>query len=88
MRNGHDAPNWQIHVQNKVVSKDPWLTRSPDLTLPDFILWGQLKGKVCTKKPPTKDNIKGDIHQEIATIPADMLQDVFTQVSRFIKIYQ
>jgi hypothetical protein len=52
-----------------------------------FILWGLLKGMITTKKRHTI-NIKGDIHQVIAAIPADMLQVVFTRVSRFIKMYQ
>ena len=31
----------------------PWPPRSPDLTPPDFFLWGYLKGKVYINMPNT-----------------------------------
>jgi hypothetical protein len=44
------------------ISKDLWLKRSQDLTLPDFLLKGLLNGKISMNKPCTIDDPK-DIYQ-------------------------
>lgn len=55
----------------------PWPARSPDLTAPDFFLWGYLKSKVFQENPPrTKEDLKERIRQEITNIPLQMLQSV------------
>src|SRR5258705_4541833 len=38
---------------DRVVSKGRWPPRSPDLSPPDFFLWGMLKGTVYGNKPRT-----------------------------------
>ena len=35
----------------RLISKPKWPARSPDLTPPDFFLWGMLKGRVYEYKP-------------------------------------
>ena len=50
-----------------------WPPRSPDLTPPDFFLWGYLKSKVYVNKPRTLEDLKDNIREEIAAIPAEML---------------
>ena len=50
-----------------------WPPRSPDLTPPDFFLWGYLKSKVYVNKPRTVEELKDNIREEIAAIPAEML---------------
>ena len=50
-----------------------WPPRSPDLTLPDFFLWGYLKSKVYVNKPRNVEELKDNICEEIAAIPAEML---------------
>ena len=50
-----------------------WPPRSPDLTAPDFFLWGYLKSKVYVNKPRTLDKLKANIRQEIAAISAETL---------------
>ena len=42
--------------------------RAPDLTVPDFILWGYLKSKVYAINPKTIDELKCNIRAEIAAI--------------------
>ena len=42
-----------------------WPPRSPDLTIPDFYLWGYLKGKVYIDKPNTIAQLKRNIQEEI-----------------------
>lgn len=55
----------------------PWPARSPDLTAPDFFLWGYLKCKVFQENPPrTKEDLKERIRQEINNIPLQMLRNV------------
>ena len=38
---------------NRIISRGLWPARSPDLTPPDFYLWGALKGKVYKSNPHT-----------------------------------
>ena len=48
-----------------------WPPRSPDLTPPDFFLWGYLKGKVYINKPNTLQELK-NIIAEINGITPDV----------------
>ena len=50
-----------------------WPARSPDLTPPDFFLWGYLKEKVYCEIPTTPDNMKACIRNACARIGRDML---------------
>ena len=50
-----------------------WPPRSPDLTPPDFFLWGYLMSKVYVNKPRTVEELKDNIREEIAAVPAEML---------------
>ena len=42
----------------------------------DFFLWGYLKSKVYVQKPPTVDDLKVSIHEEIPTVPQEMVVNV------------
>ena len=53
-----------------------WPPRSPDLTVPDFFLWGYLKIKVYASKPKTIDELESNIRAEIAAITSEMLANV------------
>lgn len=59
-----------------------WPARSPDLTSPDFFLWGYLKGKVYETIPTTPENMRDRIIRACAEIPAEMLGEC---VSSFTK---
>lgn len=50
--------------------------RSPDLTVPDFWLWGYLKDKVFANHPQTLEALQGNIREEIGRIPPEMLEKV------------
>ncbi|CAK1601525.1 unnamed protein product [Parnassius mnemosyne] len=55
----------------KVISKRgniEWPPRSPDLSTPDFFLWGFLKNKVYSNKPRTITALKANIRVEMAAI--------------------
>ena len=40
-----------------------WPPRSPDLTSPDFILWGYLKGKVYRNRPNNLQELKKEYYR-------------------------
>lgn len=50
-----------------------WPPRSPDLTPPDFFLWGYIKSKVYIEEPTTAQDMEERIRTCIRLIPADMV---------------
>ena len=61
----------------KVISRKgsvAWPPRSPDLTLPDFFLWGYLKGKVYSRPSHSIAALKKRIRKEVRAIPRSMLR--------------
>ncbi|RWS01672.1 uncharacterized protein B4U80_05019, partial [Leptotrombidium deliense] len=59
-----------------------WPARSPDLTPPDFFLWGFLKNTVYRSDPKTLDDLKVAIRLGIARISQKTLQNVASGVLR------
>jgi len=51
----------------------PWPSRSPDLSAPDFILWGYLKSKVYSNRPTDLHALKENIREEIAKLSEETL---------------
>jgi len=58
----------------------PWAPRSPDLTPPDFFLWGFIKHKVYAKSPLTLEDLRGLISDAFREIPVAMCQRVCQSV--------
>ena len=54
----------------------PWPLHSPDLTAPDFFLWGYLKNKVYSTHPTGLQALKEIIWEEIAKLSEETLQAV------------
>jgi hypothetical protein len=50
-----------------------WPPRSPDLTPPDFFLWGHLKGHAYMNKPYTLDELRENIRREIQVVTPEVL---------------
>lgn len=50
-----------------------WPPRSPDLTAPDFFLWGYLKDVVYRRAPTTRENMKERIRAACRAVPRDVL---------------
>lgn len=50
-----------------------WPARSPDLTPPDFFLWGYLKDKVYGRAPKTIPELKRAITEEFHDIPQELI---------------
>lgn len=53
-----------------------WPARSPDLTVPDFFLWGFLKSRVYVNKPQTLEALKENIRQECENLSPEVLARV------------
>ncbi|KAJ4426275.1 hypothetical protein ANN_27087 [Periplaneta americana] len=63
-----------------------WPPRSPDLTTPDFFLWGYLKDRVYATRPQTLDDLKHNITQEIQAIDNRVLQRVASNMERRVEL--
>jgi len=67
------------------ISKGLWPPRSPDLTPPDYFLWGYLKGRVHQNKPRTIDALKANITEEIQAVTVDVLARTFQNMARRVQ---
>ncbi|KAJ4438208.1 hypothetical protein ANN_14147 [Periplaneta americana] len=67
-------------------SMNLWPPRSPDLTTPDFFLWGYLKNRVYATRPQTLDDPKHNITQEIQAIDNRVLQRVASNMERRVEL--
>jgi hypothetical protein len=54
-----------------------WPVRSPDLTAPDFFLWGYLKESVYRNRPHTIHLLTRPIRHEVAIINQELLRRGF-----------
>ena len=57
-----------------------WPARSPDLTPPDFFLWGYLKDKVYAQKSKDLVELKSRIENEIKLINSDLCKRVLHSI--------
>jgi hypothetical protein len=84
------APYLKAYFANRIISKSnryletevEWPTRSPDLTIPDFFLWGHLKNRVYATGPQTLDELKVKIENEIKNISSETLIKVSDNMTR------
>ncbi|CAK9821562.1 hypothetical protein ANTRET_LOCUS270 [Anthophora retusa] len=63
-----------------------WPPRSPDLTAPDFFLWGYLKEKMYANKPRSLDQLKENIRTEIRNIMPETLTNVMENVLKRVQL--
>jgi len=54
---------------------------SPDLTAPDFFLWGYLKSQVWSRHPADLNALKQAIQDEIINISEETLREVINSFS-------
>lgn len=59
-----------------------WPARSPDLTPPDFWLWGSIKEQVYGRRPQTLTHLRQFIMEEIALQTPEMIQSVTHSIRR------
>ena len=72
--------------KDRIISKNLWPPRSPDLTPADFFLWGLLKGKVYQNTPRTIQQLKDAIRQEIQAVNFATLGKVFQNLEKRIQV--
>jgi len=72
----------QSFFGDRLISKGLWPPCSPDLTPPDYSLWGYLKGTVYQNKPRTIDSLKANITKEIQAVTADVLERNYQNMAR------
>jgi len=72
----------QSFFGDRIISKGLWPPRSPDLTPPDYFLWGYQKVRVYQNKPRTIDALKANITEEIQAVTADVLARTFQNIPR------
>ncbi len=67
----------RTHFDNRLITNPQWPPRSPDLTPPDFFLWGALKGRVYSNNPQNLDELERNIRAAVRAIDLATLQRVF-----------
>ena len=72
--------------QERIISKNVWPPRSPDLTHADFFLWGRLKDKVYKNTPRTIEQLKDAIRQEIQAVNFDTSGKIFQNLKKRIEV--
>lgn len=73
---------------DRLISKGatlPWPPRSPDLSPPDFFLWGHLKNKVFQTHIESIDHLKRRITEEINAITPETLKRVSKNLLKRVK---
>jgi hypothetical protein len=71
-----------IPIRNNQAASNRASARSPDLTPPDYLLWGYLKGRVYQNKPRTIYALKANLTEEIQAVTADILARNFQNMVR------
>lgn len=66
-------------------TKVGWPPYSPDLSPPDFYLWGYLKDRVYRNVPRTLEDLKTNIQSEIEAIDRDTLKSVLQNFALRLK---
>ena len=72
--------------RKRVISRDLWPPRSPNLTPPDFYLWKKLKGLVYADNPRSINDSKHNVRQVIAGIRCEELHQIFCSVHRRVEL--
>jgi hypothetical protein len=59
---------------DRIISKNLWPPRSPDLTPPDYFVWGYLKQVVFSNRPQIIEDLKQNIETAILNIFQETLR--------------
>lgn len=59
-----------------------WPARSPDLTPPDFFLWGHIKNFVYKEPVTSEEDVMGRLHEAFATIDEEMVAKAVNNVRK------
>jgi hypothetical protein len=70
----------------RLISKRLRPPRSPDLSPPDFFLWGHLKDTVYSNHPHTLQELQANIQRTVDRISTGTLQNVFANMIRRVHL--
>jgi hypothetical protein len=75
-----------LSVDDRLVRRDRWPPRSPDLTPLDFYLFGSLKTEVFRNRIHTLEELQAIIVEEINNIDQHTLQRVFNNMKKRVNM--
>ena len=79
----NETLTWLRHnFGDRLITKDLWPPRSPDLTPPDFYFWGAAKANVYKNKPRTLQELQDEILRFTNSVTPDQLARVFDNMRR------
>ena len=76
----------KVLFKDRIISKNLWPPRSPDLTPADCFLWGLLKSNVYQNTPRTVEQLKDAVCQEIEAVNLDTLGIEFQNLEKRIQV--
>ena len=82
---------WKRQENNRVISGKTdfeWAPHSPDLSPPDFFLWGYLKDRVYKTNPQTIGELKRNIQTEMEAIDEATCRAVMSNFIRRMEMCQ
>ena len=71
---------------DRTISRGIWPPRSPDLTPPDYFLWGYLKEQCYSTNPKNLEELQQNIRAGFSKIDDGMLQNVFRNFEKRLEI--
>ena len=66
-------------------AKHEWAPHSPDLSPPDFFLWGYLKSRVYNPKPASLEELKLRISEEMKAIQPSVCHSVMENFAKRLR---
>ena len=75
-------PKYYFSVRERTLILEEYLAYSPDLSPPDYFLWGYLKDMVYKNNPRTIKDLKNNIRKEIRQISPETLGRVMANFTR------
>ncbi len=71
---------------NRLISKNHWPLRCPDLSPADYFLWGFLKDRVYMNTPQTLEDLRRNTTAEIDHITPNMLKKVHANMVKRARV--
>jgi hypothetical protein len=85
----HSLSSLQEAFNDSINSTRLWPPRSPDLSVCDFYLWGNLRGRGHKSIPRTAKAIQNEIRNVVASISADEFRRVsFGVPSKMRRVFE
>ena len=86
-----EIKSWlQNRFQDRLIAKGmniEWPPYSPDLTPPDFFLWGHLKSQVYECRPKTIEDLKNAVTQAVRRISASTCRAAMESARKRAELY-